>query len=538
MRREFKRIGEVMRKAITPKYGKEFSASTGLSDGTVDAGGGWMWCVMDSSGQPIKAYNGNKVPVQARLKVKLGYQKGDPRVLRILRVRNVWDEIIPSALGYHGSTHTFPSPDTVWIEQAQYMPLMVQPKSGFVVSIREGVIQWGADVVTVPSQDFDLSADYVSTGARWALIQADNTGTVSRKLGALVDTQWLLTDADIPAPDTDNVALAAIMLYTGQELISRNQYVNDVRDLRTWYSGTGGGGGTGTGDVIQTGSVTSGHLASWDSDKHIEDSGIVAADVITDPETITGALIAYGPNLITNGTFDTDATGWNVGANWAWESDGLGGGRMRHTAGSTAALSQSGTLVNGGFYIIYIDVGGTTGSVIVQADDGDSIVIPAGYGTMVRVLQWVQDIDVLLKFLPTTDFDGYVDAIYEFRAPFLQEAQLDSKFYVRKNGTWVYSPNVTFQVQSLSTIDSPFTMQELDLTHIWNAGGGNCIDNLLPATGSGRVRHVKKIDASANTVTVTPDGTDTIDGAANYVLTAQYESVTVQDCAVGIWYVI
>ena len=41
-----------------------------------------------------------------------------------------------------------------------------------------------------------------------------------------------------------------------------------------------------------------------------------------------------------------------------------------------------------------------------------------------------------------------------------------------------------------------------------------------------RVYSIKKIDASANAVTITPSGADTIDGAATYSLAAQWDSVT------------
>ena len=516
---------------------RKVAAMLGRADGQVAAGDGIVYATL-KTGEVVTVSNA-KVPNRPYMKVWLGNDDYNPSTMQVLSERFVYGKPLTGSLPLHGDKHKFPAEDTVWVDGNQFVPLLAMPgATAYSVKIYGSTVKWidGTQYVNILPTDIDLSSMIPTDGAIYALLQVDDTGTVMAKAGTQVEAPELLGLAEIPLPDTGQLELWAVRLYTGMDRVHKDNQVNDFVDLR-WGRG---GGSSGSGDVVGPASAIDGNLASYDgtTGKLIQDSGIAAADVITDPETITGALIAYGPNLITNGTFDTDATGWNVGAGWAWESDGLGGGRMRHTAGSTAALSQSGTLVNGGFYIIYIDVGGTTGSVTVQADDGDSIVIPAGYGTMVRVLQWVQDIDVLLKCLPTTDFDGYVDAIYEFRAPFLQEAQLDSKFYVRKNGTWVYSPNVTFQVQSLSTIDSPFTMQELDLTHIWNAGGGNCIDNLLPATGSGRVRHVKKIDASANTVTVTPDGTDTIDGAANYVLTAQYESVTVQDCAVGTWYVI
>ena len=46
------------------------------------------------------------------------------------------------------------------------------------------------------------------------------------------------------------------------------------------------------------------------------------------------------------------------------------------------------------------------------------------------------------------------------------------------------------------------------------------------ATDSNRYE-IKKIDSTANTVTITPDSPATIDGAASLTLTAQYETVTI-----------
>lgn len=48
------------------------------------------------------------------------------------------------------------------------------------------------------------------------------------------------------------------------------------------------------------------------------------------------------------------------------------------------------------------------------------------------------------------------------------------------------------------------------------------------ADGYGRVYNVKKIDESANTVTVSADAAETIDGAATQVLTAQWQSMVIQ----------
>ena len=138
-------------------------------------------------------------------------------------------------------------------------------------------------------------------------------------------------------------------------------------------------------------SAVDGNLASYDgtTGKLIQDSGIAAADVITDPETVVNTLVNYGPNLITNGDFNTDDTGWNVGTGWAWEDDGAGGGWMRHTAGNTAVLSQDGALIDTAVYTYTLNIGGTTGSVSVAADDGDSFVINATDGSGYNFLAYI-----------------------------------------------------------------------------------------------------------------------------------------------------
>ncbi len=48
---------------------------------------------------------------------------------------------------------------------------------------------------------------------------------------------------------------------------------------------------------------------------------------------------------------------------------------------------------------------------------------------------------------------------------------------------------------------------------------------------------IKKVDASANAVTVTAAGADTIDGAATYPLTVQYQAVAVRSDGAAWWVV-
>lgn len=110
-----------------------------------------------------------------------------------------------------------------------------------------------------------------------------------------------------------------------------------------------------------------------------------------------------GPNLLTNPSFDTDLSGWTVGANWAWNAAGA----AKHTAGSTAALSQAVTLVAGETYRINWTMSGrTAGSVtfalganvtggITSVSSSTSLAAPAASTTF--------------TITPTTDFDGLIE---------------------------------------------------------------------------------------------------------------------------------
>ena len=70
-----------------------------------------------------------------------------------------------------------------------------------------------------------------------------------------------------------------------------------------------------------------------------------------------------------------------------------------------------------------------------------------------------------------------------------------------------------------------------------DATSGNIIANLPAAsTCSGMFYTVKKIDSSANTVTVDPNGSDTIDGGLTAVINYQYTSVTIVSNG-STWYI-
>lgn len=83
-----------------------------------------------------------------------------------------------------------------------------------------------------------------------------------------------------------------------------------------------------------------------------------------------------------------------------------------------------------------------------------------------------------------------------------------------------------------------FTAAATDYTLLCDATSGAITANLpAAASNAGRIYLVKKVDASANAVTLDGDGAETIDGAATYALTVQWQSVTVQCNGTG-WFIL
>ncbi len=89
--------------------------------------------------------------------------------------------------------------------------------------------------------------------------------------------------------------------------------------------------------------------------------------------------------------------------------------------------------------------------------------------------------------------------------------------------------NALIQEKSnILTKTAAYTIEEDDDVILGNATGGAFAVTLPKASlFEGRRFTAKKIDASANAVTLDGDGSETIDGAANVALAAQWDKVTV-----------
>jgi hypothetical protein len=105
----------------------------------------------------------------------------------------------------------------------------------------------------------------------------------------------------------------------------------------------------------------------------------------------------------------------------------------------------------------------------------------------------------------------------------------------RDNGTTVFSiqdgGGITIKSAAVasSTLDNGNHVITADAT----AGAVTYTLPAISATTRGIWYRIKKIDASANTVTIARTGADTVDGAASQILTLQYQSIDIICPAAG-----
>lgn len=90
----------------------------------------------------------------------------------------------------------------------------------------------------------------------------------------------------------------------------------------------------------------------------------------------------------------------------------------------------------------------------------------------------------------------------------------------------------------IRSISAAPTITTADCTFLCDATAAS-FSVVLPAaaTNSGRVFNIKKIDATANTVTIDGNASETIDGALTYAINEQYRSIQLQSNGSN-WYVI
>jgi hypothetical protein len=108
-------------------------------------------------------------------------------------------------------------------------------------------------------------------------------------------------------------------------------------------------------------------------------------------------------------------------------------------------------------------------------------------------------------------------------------------------GIGTTTPNTTFQVAGglsvkVATKTSAYTMTGSDYMVLANAASSAFTITLPPASNAGQMVVIIKTDSSANTVTVSGAGTDTIQGATTQALSTQYKKLNLISGGTGVWY--
>jgi hypothetical protein len=213
------------KKSVENILGKteERSGWIGLNPTTIESDVPGLIYVRLSNQQVIRAIN-KIAPNEYNYPVKVSRKKGQA-YWEVTEVRQTYSVPLQTIKNHH-TQHEFPASDTIWVKDAQFMPFLVLPKEGLVVSIYGGILKRAGKYHVIPNQSVDLSGYVPLVGARWVLlevIEGDLTITLSQQYNTISE----LTPSTIP--NGIGVALCAIRLRAGQTSISRE---DDFVDLR------------------------------------------------------------------------------------------------------------------------------------------------------------------------------------------------------------------------------------------------------------------------------------------------------------------
>lgn len=166
-----------------------------------------------------------------------------------------------------------------------------------------------------------------------------------------------------------------------------------------------------------------------------------------------------------------------------------------------------------------------------NAVNGDLVLADASSGTLPIVLPTaVPGLKVAVKKMDSSAnlvaITAHAGDTIEGSTPLNLRLQYEGRTLISGNGVWYVSGGTT----TLPSLDSRYALKltpTATQTAAYTAVAGDLVRMdvtstsrtvTLPAAVAGAMLAVRKVDTSANTVTITPNGSDTIDGNANSVL--------------------
>ena len=114
-----------------------------------------------------------------------------------------------------------------------------------------------------------------------------------------------------------------------------------------------------------------------------------------------------GTELVTNGDFASDLSGWTAGAGWSWSA-----GTALHTAGNTATLEQGISTTTSRHYQVSVTISGrTAGTVVMTLQNSLESFDLAANSTYKYSFKAGSTATNNLVFTPGTTFDGALDDV-------------------------------------------------------------------------------------------------------------------------------
>lgn len=226
-------------KSLVPKEGyKTFFAFLGNASGRVKANDQGGVYIIDFNGNVQVVFN-QRVPLDPFRAVLVGYVDKNSRMLEIIRFVDVYPTARTLSVPLHWRNHQWGGTDTLWVRTEQILYGIALPESGLTVKF-VGCVYYLNGWKLINTDSMDLSAYVPTSGARYILVEVDDTGAVNVALGTLVDNREMLEYEDIPLPSASSKPLFAAKVYASQERFRKDLSGTDIIDLR-WAGYASGG---------------------------------------------------------------------------------------------------------------------------------------------------------------------------------------------------------------------------------------------------------------------------------------------------------